>query len=115
MVSDKEVNAYLLSVKLKYPYLEERFNELERLYSRKLWHQLTLKIEESLADPAFNDPNLLIPFYQNFVSVFAHKINLLKLARIAKDVAAQYQDPEAAGTRTWPPHDMSRVLGLSIV
>jgi 26S proteasome regulatory subunit N9 len=97
MVSDIDVKSFLVDTRLRYPNLDEQFSEFESLYVRKLWHQLTLKIEGCLADPAFNNPSVLIPFYKNFIVAFETKINLLALARIAKEVAAKYEEPEAAG------------------
>lgn len=92
-----EVKAYLQDAKSRYPNLWELFHLFETLYNRHLWHQLTVKIEESLSDPAFHNPTVLIPFYHKFIANFAHKINLLKLARIAKDIALLHPEPDAAG------------------
>ena len=66
-------------------------------YQRKLWHQLTVAIEESLKLPDFKTPDVLIPFYTEFVSGFAYKLNPLRLAHIAVSVAEQYKDPKDAG------------------
>ena len=66
-------------------------------YQRKLWHQLTVAIEESLHVPDFKAPDVLIPFYTQFLSGLAHKLNPLRLAHIAVAVAEQYKDPAEAG------------------
>lgn len=69
-------------------------------YQRKLWHQLTVAIEESLQVPNFRTPDVLIPFYTEFMSGFAHKLNPLRLAHIAVSVSEQYKDPSDAGDGT---------------
>ncbi len=89
--------AYLETAKGSYPALAERFETFEDLHRRKLWHQLTLKIEESLEENEFQRGDLLIPFYKQFIATFAHKINLLKLARFAKDVGSHFGEPDEAG------------------
>jgi 26S proteasome regulatory subunit N9 len=66
-------------------------------YQRKLWHQLTVAIEESLQVADFRTPDVLIPFYNEFLSGFAHKLNPLRLAHIAVSVSEQYKDPGDAG------------------
>ncbi len=66
-------------------------------YQRKLWHQLTVAIEASLTVPEFKAPDVLIPFYTQFLSSFAQKLNPLRLAHIAVAVAEQYKDPTDAG------------------
>ncbi len=68
-------------------------------YQRKLWHQLTVAIEQSLQLPEFKAPDVLIPFYTEFLSGFAQKLNPLRLAHIAVGVAEQYKDPKDAGER----------------
>lgn len=89
--------SYLETARGTYPTLADRFETFEDLYRRKLWHQLTLKIEESLEEDDFQRADLLIPFYKQFIATFAHKINLLKLARFAKDVASHFGEPDEAG------------------
>ena len=66
-------------------------------YQRKLWHQLTVVIEDTLQLPDFRTPDVLIPFYNDFVSSFGHKLNPLRLAHIAVSAAEQYKGPQDAG------------------
>ena len=65
--------------------------ELGELYNKKLWHELTVSLETAIEDPAFAADGFIVDLYQNFISGFAHKINLLKLAFFA--VAASKQLP----------------------
>ncbi|CAH2046285.1 unnamed protein product [Thlaspi arvense] len=113
---------YLESQKNAHPELGEWYNSLADLYQKKLWHQLTLKLEQFIALSVFQDPEIrlnddsvlyelvfeifelgfldagdaLIQFYNNFITDFETKINLLKLAHFAVVVSRQYPEKEAA-------------------
>lgn len=87
----------LEDLQTKQPALATRLAEFADLYQRKLWHQLTLSIEESLTVPEFRHPDVLIPFYSDFINVFVHKLNPLRLAQIAVTVAEQHSNPQDAG------------------
>jgi 26S proteasome regulatory subunit N9 len=76
------------------PEYAAQLAELGELYSKKLWHQLTSRLEVALEDPSFAGDSFLIDLYHNFIAGFAHKINLLKLAFFA--VAASKQMPSPA-------------------
>lgn len=76
------------------PQLAAALAELGELYHRKLWHQLTVKLEGFLEQPGFQEGGFLVQLYQNFVAGFAHKINLLKLAFFAVAVGKQMATPE---------------------
>ncbi|KAI7844347.1 hypothetical protein COHA_002145 [Chlorella ohadii] len=76
------------------PQLAAALAELGELYHKKLWHQLTVKLESYLETPEFQQGGFLVQLYQNFVAGFAHKINLLKLAFFAVAVGKQMAGPE---------------------
>lgn len=86
--------AWLESAQSKHPNYAAQLSQLGEFYSKKLWHQLTVLVEELLPQQEFQ--SFLIPFYENFVTAFAHRINLLKLAQIAQVTAKQYEQPEQA-------------------
>ena len=52
--------------------------------------------------PQFRAPEVLIPFYAEFVATFAHKLNPLRLAHIAVTVAEQFSDRAEAGAHAAP-------------
>lgn len=79
------------------PQLAAALAELGELYHRKLWHQLTERLEALLDSPAFQESGFAVQLYQNFVAGFAHKINLLKLAFFAVAVSKQMAKPEVRG------------------
>ncbi|KAL1521500.1 hypothetical protein AB1Y20_021161 [Prymnesium parvum] len=74
------------------PALASEFAVFEDLYTRKLWHQLTVKLEEFLS--LEGTAELLIPLYETFISDFKYKINKLVLARIQCAVARQLSVPD---------------------
>lgn len=86
--------SWLESTKGKHPNYANQLTQLGDFYKQKLWHQLTVLIEELLPEKEFQ--SFLISFYDNFVSAFAHRINLLKLAQIAEATAKQHKEPEQA-------------------
>ncbi|KAI3690188.1 hypothetical protein L2E82_48163 [Cichorium intybus] len=87
---------YLDSLRTTHPELSDWYNTLADLYQRKLWHQLTLKLEQFVALAVFQAGDALIQLYNNFITDFETKINLLKLAHFAVIVSRQYSEKEAA-------------------
>lgn len=90
-MADKYIQ-WIESTLLAKPHLSEKLTLLAELYNKKLWHQLTHQLEAAIEDPAFQGDGFLIDLYQNFISGFGHKINLLKLAFFA--VATSKQMPQ---------------------
>ncbi|KAF4366973.1 26S proteasome non-ATPase regulatory subunit 13 homolog B [Cannabis sativa] len=87
---------YLESLRSAHPELGDWYNSLADLYQKKLWHQLTLKLEEFVALAVFQAGDALIQLYNNFITDFETKINLLKLAHFAVIVSRQYPEKETA-------------------
>ncbi|KAK6137264.1 hypothetical protein DH2020_028979 [Rehmannia glutinosa] len=87
---------YLETLRDAHPELSEWYTALSDLYQRKLWHQLSLKLEQFVALAVFQAGDALIQLYQNFITDFETKINLLKLAHFAVIVSRKYSDKEAA-------------------
>ncbi|PIA43411.1 hypothetical protein AQUCO_01900061v1 [Aquilegia coerulea] len=87
---------YLESQRNAQPELAEWYNSLADLYQRKLWHQLTLKLDQFVALAVFQAGDALIQLYNNFITEFETKINLLKLAHFAVIVSRQYAERESA-------------------
>ncbi|EMS51258.1 26S proteasome non-ATPase regulatory subunit 13 [Triticum urartu] len=77
------------------PELAEWYAALADLYQRKLWHQLTLKLDQFLALAVVQAGDALIQLYTHFISDFESKINLLKFAHFAVVVSRQYSDKDA--------------------
>ncbi|XP_040989690.1 26S proteasome non-ATPase regulatory subunit 13 homolog A-like [Juglans microcarpa x Juglans regia] len=89
---------YLESLRNAHPELADWYASLADLYQRKLWHQLTAKLEQFIALAVFQAGDALIQLYHNFITDFETKINLLKLAHFAVIVSRQYAEKEAAIT-----------------
>ncbi|XP_057478246.1 26S proteasome non-ATPase regulatory subunit 13 homolog A-like isoform X2 [Actinidia eriantha] len=87
---------YLDSLRNSHPELTGWYNTLSDLYQKKLWHQLTLKLEQFVALAVFQAGDALIQLYHNFITDFETKINLLKLAHFAVTVSRQYSEKETA-------------------
>jgi 26S proteasome regulatory subunit N9 len=85
---------YLEKLQTAEPGLAEDVAELASLHQRKLWHQLTLKVEECFSKPEFNKGGLPLELYNNFINDFGHKINLLKLSQFAVHVAKHVPDAQ---------------------
>ncbi|XP_066349163.1 26S proteasome non-ATPase regulatory subunit 13 homolog B-like isoform X1 [Miscanthus floridulus] len=77
------------------PELAEWYAALADLYQRKLWHQLTLKLDQFLAVAVVQAGDALIQLYNHFISDFETKINLLKFAHFTVVVSLQYLDKDA--------------------
>ncbi|GES78124.1 PCI-domain-containing protein [Rhizophagus clarus] len=76
------------------PDLQEYLNTFEDLYDRKLWHQLTLKIEEFFSIPASGP--FQVPLFQHFISDWENRMNKLKLVTLGLSVVKQFSDNHQA-------------------
>ncbi|KAL7866536.1 hypothetical protein AOLI_G00143500 [Acnodon oligacanthus] len=96
----KDVPGYLSLQQSKSatPALAAQWHDLEELYNKKLWHQLTLKLSEFVKDPYFETDDSLIQLYENFICDFEHRINPLSLVEIVLYVVRQMTDPNDAIT-----------------
>ncbi|XP_039752395.1 26S proteasome non-ATPase regulatory subunit 13 [Pararge aegeria] len=91
-----DVNEFLAKKQTSEPELSEDWAKLEELYNKKLWHQLTLKVQELVKHPSLQTGDNLIQLYSNFLTTFENKINPLSLVEIIAVVVAQYTDKKDA-------------------
>lgn len=96
-MSNKAV-AFVEQLQADDPLIASDCGELLNLYNRKLWHQLTLKLEQCFNSSSFNRDDIPVRLYNEFISDFGHKINLLKLAQLAVHASKYYPDPQQAIT-----------------
>jgi len=87
---------FLEELALSEPSLAPDLSELANLYQRKLWHQLTLKLDACFQQPDFNKGDVPVRLYHGFIADFGAKINLLKLAKFTEHVAKAYTSPTTA-------------------
>ena len=78
------------------PELAGEYAQMEDLYKRKLWHQLTCILEAFMVLPTA--PSHLVPLFETFVKDFKHKLNKMALARIQMAVAHQMKDVDEVTT-----------------
>merc|ERR1711977_236140 len=71
-----------------------KLEKLKQLCSNKLWHQLSLALEDCVSDETFQSvPGFLLDLYTNFIQLFALKFNALKVVQIAVKVSQQHTQP----------------------
>ncbi|XP_076162675.1 regulatory particle non-ATPase 9 isoform X1 [Ptiloglossa arizonensis] len=96
-VASTDVNTYLSqNQNVADEELAAEWADLEELYNKRLWHQLTLKLEKFVKNPALLKGDNLIQLYVNFLSTFENKINPLSLVEILAYVIQQFQDKQEA-------------------
>ncbi|VUZ55166.1 unnamed protein product [Hymenolepis diminuta] len=76
---------------------KDDWTQMRDLYSRKLWHQFTLLLQECLNKPGFTSSLDLQEFDQKFLNSIKTRINPLSLAEILVPVSNEMvaKDPEA--------------------
>ncbi|KAF8073469.1 hypothetical protein FPV67DRAFT_1410368 [Lyophyllum atratum] len=74
------------------PSLHPYFEAFRNLYTRKLWHQLTLKLLEFFDDP--QSKPYRVDVFERFVRDFESKINQLRLVEMAVKVSKEIDNPE---------------------
>lgn len=88
---------------IQYPQYAEQYAELGKLYSRKLWHQLTsqistfIKVILAAKGTDVNPPNLA-EFYTQFLSKIEFRMNQLSVALIKVLIAEHFPDTNDAIT-----------------
>ncbi|XP_061381600.1 26S proteasome non-ATPase regulatory subunit 13 isoform X2 [Danaus plexippus] len=91
-----DANDYLSKKQASDPELASDWAKLEELYNKKLWHQLTLKLQEFVKHPSLQSGDNLIQLYNNFLTIFENKINPLSLVEIVAHIVTQYADKREA-------------------
>ncbi|XP_048488025.1 26S proteasome non-ATPase regulatory subunit 13 [Plutella xylostella] len=91
-----DVNDFLTKKQTNEPSLAADWAKLEELYNKKLWHQVTLKLQEFVKHPFLQTGDNLIQLYNNFLSTFENKINPLSLVEIVAVIVEQYKDKKEA-------------------
>ncbi|KAG8515724.1 26S proteasome non-ATPase regulatory subunit 13, partial [Galemys pyrenaicus] len=97
-VAMKDVPGFLQQSQSSGPGQAAVWHRLEELYTKKLWHQLTLQVLDFVQDPCFAQGDGLIKLYENFISEFEHRVNPLSLVEITLHVVRQMTDPNVALT-----------------
>jgi len=92
------VEDYLKELRTRVPTeIAENLTNIEELYSKKLWHQLTSALQDFVKDDYFSKGEELISFYNKFISDFEKKLNPLSLVEmLCPYVIRQFTDTENA-------------------
>uniref|UniRef100_A0A2P2HY97 26S proteasome non-ATPase regulatory subunit 13 n=1 Tax=Hirondellea gigas TaxID=1518452 RepID=A0A2P2HY97_9CRUS len=97
MSGNAKVEAYLAAKKeSSSPELSKVFAELEELYTKKLWHQLTLGLVKLVKVPEMQQGTELITLYSSIITEMENKINPLSLVELAEAIYKQYSEPKDA-------------------
>ncbi|CAH2056042.1 unnamed protein product, partial [Iphiclides podalirius] len=91
-----DVNDFLSKKQAADPELAADWAKLEELYNKKLWHQVTLKLQDFVNYPSLQSGDNLIQLYNNFITVFENKINPLSLVEIVAHIVQQFKDKKEA-------------------
>uniref|UniRef100_A0A7S0RYM3 PCI domain-containing protein n=1 Tax=Chlamydomonas leiostraca TaxID=1034604 RepID=A0A7S0RYM3_9CHLO len=87
---------FLEQLQNEYPQAASDIGELGNLYTRKLWHQLTVKIDDIFkADGPLNSGDVPIRLFNSFVLDFGQRMNLLKFAQFAVHATKSLATPQA--------------------
>ncbi|KAJ6233522.1 26s proteasome non-atpase regulatory subunit 13 [Anaeramoeba flamelloides] len=84
---------YIEKLSQNVPELSGELLQLKTLSDRKLWHELSIIVEQLFDNPLFLN-NELIPFYTNFLKQFENKIDPIKFALFAITISKQYPNLE---------------------
>merc|ERR1711881_478982 len=77
------MNDYIKACHERFPSdLSQDLGKIEELYAKKLWHQLTVLLQNFVKNEFFNQGTELIEMYKCFISDFEKKINPLALVEI---------------------------------
>ncbi|CAK9298054.1 unnamed protein product [Gordionus sp. m RMFG-2023] len=86
--------AYVNEQKKKYPSLHKEWEILEEFYEKKLWHQLTLKLEDFIRNEHFVSNGGLVDLYEKFIFEFENRISSLVLIKLAIEISVEIKDTE---------------------
>lgn len=88
--------SYFVSMRSKHINLIDEWDKMETLATRKLWHQLTMMLEEFIQNKAFDTGDDLVTMYSAFLKNFQTKLSQLRLMKILVRVSKQYSDANEA-------------------
>lgn len=77
--------------------VSQKLSAIEEIYTKKLWHQLTVALQELVKEDYFKEGNELIAFYKKFITDFEKKLNPLALVELlCPYVIRQFTNSEEA-------------------
>ncbi|CAH8638106.1 unnamed protein product [Dicrocoelium dendriticum] len=96
---------------------QQDWSEMKDLYVRKLWHQLTMKLQACLNIPNFKAQTDLVELNQVFLNDFKTRINPLALVELCVPISEQIvtHDPQQGIKFMEEIRDKVSYLSLSAV
>lgn len=91
----RDVAQYLQDKQESDADLRQEWADLEQLYNKKLWHQLTLKLLEFIKHPSLKQNDQLTQMYENFIADFEMRINPLSLTEIGAIIVDKMSEGNA--------------------
>lgn len=87
---------FIDSQRLEFPDLDAAYESLGVFYEKKLWHELSLALEEFLRVPANNRGTNFRRLYTDFITKFDSRLNQVRLALIVSTIGHSYADASEA-------------------
>ncbi|KAJ3226577.1 26S proteasome regulatory subunit [Clydaea vesicula] len=90
---DVDVSLFLQKQRQSVPDdLKEFYLKFEDMYDKKLWHQLSIALDDFLKVPASTP--FLISLYENFIFDWEKKMNQIRLVQFVTKASKQFPDPK---------------------
>jgi 26S proteasome regulatory subunit N9 len=86
---------YIESKRDAYPELAAEFDNLGSLFAKKLWHQLSVALEEFLKTPKLKQADV-VELYKEFIVSFEARLSQVRFASIVSTIGRSYGDPAQA-------------------
>jgi len=74
----------------------KQWSKLDDLYTKRLWHQLTIELSSFVKSPVLQTGTKLIDLYENLIQDFEMRINPLSFMEIVALIIKQFTNPEDA-------------------
>lgn len=102
------------------PALAGEWDSIEQLYTRKLWHQLSVKLLEFVRHETFAGGTGLVELYHNLIKDLEDRINPFTLVKLIYSVIAQIPDPADAIDLLGPikekiKHDVTATISIGTI
>jgi len=90
-----DVNQYLSRVCSSGPLIDQ-WLQIQQLYEKRLWHELTESLLVLVKEECFKSNGGLVELYENFLADFEHRINPLSLAELILVIAHEITEYDKA-------------------
>jgi len=95
-MSANSIEAFVDSQRAEFPDLAGTYENFGSLYERKLWHQLSVALEQFVNDPRNNRGSNFKVLYTDFISKFEARLSHVRLALIVSTIGHSFADPTEA-------------------